>query len=686
MNIIKSIIALLALCISATACKESKEDNSAMTFPALELSNMDTNVEPAKDFYMFVNGGWDARTEIPDDESRWGSFNELRERNDSMTLALVDKALSNTKINPNTDEGKVVTFFKTAMDVDKLNENGTRVLDGVFEAIAGIDDAEGLQEFMIMAELYGGTMFGHGVFADLKNSNVNALYMGPGQLGLPEREYYIGTDADSKDKREKYVKHITRMLQFLGDSESDAAAQADRILAFETKLAEAMRTKEENRNPKLMYNPHTVDELQSLVPAVDWAGYYEGIGAKGFEHVIVSEPDYMKRIQEVFTDGDLGTLKEFLRWSVFNDASAHLTEEIEAANFDFYGKELQGSEKQKPRNERVLQLVNGVLGEALGKLYVDEYFPSKAKQVAEEMVGNVRKAFSARIDNLDWMSDSTKVMAQKKLDAFRVKIGYPNKWKDYSDLEIKGWEEGGSLYQNLLNARKWNYEKDIAKIGEDVDKEEWGMNPQTVNAYYNPLNNEIVFPAAILQPPFFNFEADAAMNYGGMGAVIGHEISHGFDDQGAQFDADGNLENWWTKSDLEKFEERGDQLIAQYDSYEPLPGINVNGEFTLGENIGDLGGVNVAYDGLKLHLDEHGDPGEIDGFTPAQRFFISWGTIWRTKMRDEAMKNRIKTDPHSPGMYRAVGPVVNVDAFYEAFDIKEGDPMYKAPEERVRIW
>jgi putative endopeptidase len=395
----------------------------------------------------------------------------------------------------------------------------------------------------------------------------------------------------------------------------------------------------------------------------------------------------MQALQKTFAANKVADWKTYLRWNLLNDASSALSMEIEQANWDFYSKTLQGAKEQRALKERALQTVNGTLGEALGKLYVEENFPPEAKKKAQEMIANIIKAYEVRIDNLTWMSDSTKTKAKEKLASTTVKVGYPDEWKDYSELEISSPNDAkGSYFQNMLNAAKWNVKEDMAKLGEPVDKTEWFMAPQVVNAYYNPSYNEIVFPAAILQPPFYDYKADAAVNYGGIGAVIGHEISHGFDDSGSRFDAEGNLNNWWSDKDLESFEGLGGALAEQYSAIEVLDSVYINGKFTLGENIGDLGGVNAAYDGLQLHLKEHGNPGEIDGFSPEQRFFLSWATVWRTKMRDEALRNRIKTDPHSPGMYRAYVPLQNIDAFYEAFQITEGDKMYVKPENRVKIW
>jgi predicted metalloendopeptidase len=378
--------------------------------------------------------------------------------------------------------------------------------------------------------------------------------------------------------------------------------------------------------------------------------------------------------------------KAYLRWNLLRSASSQLTTDIETANWEFYGKTLTGAVKQRPRTEKALQVVNGTVGEALGKLYVEKKFPAEAKAKAEAMIKNVIAAYENRINNVTWMSPETKIKAVEKLDKITVKIGYPDKWKDYSKLQLKNPEEGGTYFDNVKSLSKWSHDKDLADLKKPVDKTTWGMSPQTVNAYYNPSYNEIVFPAAILQAPFYDYKADEAVNYGGIGAVIGHEISHGFDDSGATYDADGNLVDWWTSEDLSKFKDLGGALADQYSALEPLPGIHVDGKFTLGENIGDLGGINAAYDGLQLHLQKNGNPGLIDGYTPEQRLFISWATIWRSKMRDEALKNQVKTDPHSPGIYRSYVPLLNLDTFYQAFNIKEGDGMFVAPDKRVKIW
>ncbi|NQY07244.1 MAG: M13 family metallopeptidase, partial [Flavobacteriaceae bacterium] len=530
-------------------------------------------------------------------------------------------------------------------------------------------------------------LYGVYIGADAKDSNKNVVNLGSAGLGLPDRDYYVKDDEDSKDKRQKYVAHITRMLQFLGDSDADAAKTAEQILAFEIKLAEPRMDKVERRNPDNRYNPRTVEQLQEMVPAVNWRAYLDGIGMNGVNDVIVSQLKYTEALQDILSEENIADWKAYLRWSAFNRAAGMLSEEIELANWEFYSKTLRGQEQQRPRDERALSRVNRSLGEALGKLYVADKFPPEAKVKAEKMIANVLTAFQNRIKNLDWMSEETKLKAIEKVKATKVKVAYPDEWKDYSNLEIQTVENGGSYFQNMLNASKWNFLEDLNKLGKPVDKSEWFMAPQVVNAYFNPSYNEIVFPAAILQPPFYNYTADEAVNYGGIGAVIGHEISHSFDDSGAKFDKDGNLNNWWTEEDGKLFSELGNALADQYSAIEVLPETFINGKFTLGENIGDLGGINAAYDGLKLHFEQSGGkPEPIDGFTAEQRFFMSWATVWRSKYRDEALKNQVKTDPHSPGMTRAVQPLLNVDAFYEAFGIKEGDRMYLAPDSRVRIW
>ncbi len=676
------MFALLAISIMVSCSEEPTQD----IVPGIDLTLMDTTAAPQQDFYRYVNGVWLDNTEIPSDRSRWGSFDELRKKSSENVLEVLEEAMASGKYSKGQDQYKAAVFYSSAMDTAAINAAGLDPIKPYLDKINKIQSIADIQKYNEETIHLGSrAFFDFAVFPNLKNSTMNAAYLTAGSIGLPERDYYTKDDEDSEKIRQDYVNHIVRMYEFLGVKE-EALAKAKNILAIETALAEKMLTKEESRNPLLLYNPRAIADLDQKVSAVNWNGFLEGIGAGKMDTILVLQPKYIEALEQTLADFSIDDLKDYVLWTEYNGAAGYLSADIEQANFDFYGKTLRGAEEMRPRWERILDVSSGVVGEAIGKLYVDKYFPEDAKAKAADMVANIKLAMGDRIRGLDWMTDSTKTRALEKLDAFTVKIGYPNKWKDYSSMDIKSVEEGGSYAANMIAASKWSFENQLEDLGKEVDKTEWGMSPQTVNAYYNPLNNEIVFPAAILQPPFYNYQADAAVNYGGIGAVIGHEISHGFDDQGSRFDASGNMENWWTDTDRTQFEARNQKLIDQFDSYEPLPGVNVNGRFTLGENIGDLGGINVAYDGLQKHLAANGNPGDIDGFTPEQRFFISWGTIWRGKMRNEEMINRIKTDPHSPGQYRAVGPISNLPAFYQAFDVKPGDAMYMPDSSRVKIW
>lgn len=655
--------------------------------PGISLSNMDKTVQPNNDFFRFVNGAWLDKTEIPSDKTRWGSFDELRQNTDKDALAILKEAAGNPKFKANTDQGKAIGLYQSIMDTVTRDKQGIKFLRPYLFKINAIKSIQDLQNLLIEMEPLGGIgFFGIGVGSDDKNSNRNVVEVGLGSLGLPDRDYYVADDKDSKEKREKYVLHVARMLQFLGLKPEQAKADADKILALEIAMAQPRFDRVERRDSRKSYNPMSVEELQKLMPSINWNAYLTGVGLPKIDSVIVAQPKYMAALEVLFKQNNTDQWKAYLRWTLLNKASGRISTNVENANWEFYGKTLTGAIKQRPREEKALQVVNGNIGEALGKLYVEKKFPPEAKIKAEKMIKNIVLAFENRINNLPWMSKETKISAVEKLKKSRVKIGYPDKWKDYSALTIKSPQEGGTYFENVENIARWRFKENLAELDQPVDKEKWGMSPQTVNAYYNPSYNEIVFPAAILQPPFYNYQADEAVNYGGIGAVIGHEISHGFDDSGARYNADGNLVDWWTEDDLKQFSALTGALADQYSALEPLKGTFVDGKFTLGENIGDLGGVNAAYDGLQLYLKENGNPGLIDGYTPEQRFFISWSTIWRSKMRDEALKNQVKTDPHSPGMYRAYVPLQNVDSFYKAFDVKKGDGMYIAPEKRVKIW
>jgi len=685
---LKQIVAVTLIAAISVACKTDKEPKPVdETIHGLNLAYLDTTVSPKDDFFRYVNGKWLDQNEIPEDQTSWGSFGVLRKQTDADVLNILKKAMNDPKLDKNSDQAKAVYMFQSIMDTVARNEAGIKPVLSVLEKIEAINSIEDLQKYLTEMQIQGSSdFFGFGVGADPKDSNRNVAYLGASRLGLPDKDYYLKEDNDSKEKREKYVAHITRMLQFLGDTEQEAASQATTILAFETKLATPKMDRVDRRDARKLYNPRTIKELQAMVPQINWGTYLEEIGAKQLDTIIVSEVKYTESLKNLFAENKVSDWKTFLRWSAFNSAAGTLSMEIEKADWDFYSKTMSGAEKQRPLDERALSTVNGVLGEALGKLYVDEKFPPEAKKTAEAMIAKVVEAYDTRIKALPWMTESTKEKALEKLHKINIKIGYPNQWKDYSDLEVKSIENGGSYFNNLMAASAWNFNRDIEKLGKPVDKNEWFMAPQVVNAYYSPSFNEIVFPAAILQPPFYDYKADAAVNFGGIGAVIGHEISHGFDDSGSRFDSDGNLNNWWTDEDLKDFESLGEKFADQYSAIEVMDGQNINGKLSLGENIGDLGGTNAALDGLRLYLAENGDPGLIDGFTQEQRFFLSWATIWRIKYRDEAMMRQLKLGPHSPGNYRAWVPIRNLDAFHEAFATKEGDAMYLAPENRVKIW
>lgn len=682
----KRLLVCSVAMLSLVACKKEGEKEVDNETHGIVLEYMDQTVKPGDDFFRFVNGTWFDNTEIPADRSRWGSFDELRKNTDHDALAILKEAAANKSLDASSDQAKAVAVFETFLDTVSRNNLGVTPLKPYLEKINAIENIDDVTKLINDLSEEGGLgLYSLYVYADMKSSNENSVYLGLGSLGLPDRDYYVLDDAEMKEKREKYVEHVTRMLGFIGENTDEAKQDAERVLKIETAMAEPRLTRVERRDSRLTYNPMTVAELQKLAPNVDWNAYVASFGLKNVETIIVSQPKYMKALNSLLTQNNIEDVKAYLKWTLINHSSSVLTTEIDQANWEFYSKYLNGDKEQRPIEERALAVVNGSVGEALGKLYVEKKFPAEAKAKAKDMIANVLTAFGERIKQLEWMAEETKQGALEKLNNTTVKIGYPDKWEDYSKLDIKGTNNGGQYFENMRNLSVWSTAKNIADFGQPVDKSRWGMAPQTVNAYFNPLYNEIVFPAAILQPPFYDYKADEAVNYGGIGAVIGHEISHSFDDSGARFDKDGNLNNWWTDADLERFTKLGTALADQYSALEPLPGVFVDGQFTLGENIGDLGGINVAYDALKIFLKDH-EPGLIDGFTPEQRFFISWGTIWRTKARDEAIANQVKTDPHAPGLYRAYVPLQNVNAFYEAFDVKEGDKLYIKPENRVKIW
>ncbi len=662
--------------------KSTGEMLNATAENGLEISYMDKSVRPQDDFFNFVNGNWYKTTEIPSDKTSWGSFNKLREDTDNASLDILNKILTD-HFQAGSEGQKIQSLYKTFTDWDKRNADGLKPIQGDLAKIDAIKNLSDLQKYLLEATKTGGNSFYNWrVGADMKNSVMNAVYLGGPSLGLGKDYYQKKNEANTKSLAE-YQNFVAKLFTVLNHKNPNDAAQ--KVVNFENQLANYLLTNEQGRDANLRYNPKTNAELSKLVKNVNLPKYLTDAGVKT-DRVILGELKYYENMDKFITSKNLPLLKDYLKVHLLQDNLGNLNKEMDDLNFDFYSKYLQGQKEQRPMNKRGLSMINGVLGEAFGKLYVEKYFPSEAKAQMETYISYLKKAFEKRINGLDWMSAETKTKAQEKLAKFGVKIAYPDKWKDYSKLQIVAPENGGSLYQNLRNVSAWNYQKNLEKVGKPVDKTEWGMSPQTVNAYYSSSNNEIVFPAAILQPPFFNFKADPAVNFGGIGAVIGHEISHGFDDGGSRFDGDGNLKNWWTDADRKNFDAKVAQLAAQYDQYEPVKGSFVNGKFTSGENIGDLGGVAVAYEALQMYLKDNGNPGLISGYTQDQRFFMSWATVWRSKATDAHLVNQVKTDSHSPGFYRSFAPLLNIDAFHKAFDTKPGDKLYKAPEERIRIW
>lgn len=666
------------------ACSPEKKETTLPEGVGLDLANMDTTISPGQDFFKFVNGGWLSQTEIPGDQGSWGSFHELAEQTRADVLEVLQAAAASGEYPEGADQQKAADFYAVGMDSMRAEKLGMTPLTPWLDKIDAMRTKDDIQAYITTLQQYGSGGFFH-LYAtnDMMNSDRMVLMVAEGGLGLPERDYYFADDDRSKEIRNQYVAHVARMLTMAGTAPDKAKAQAKAIMKLETALAEATMTKENRRDRDKTYNKRSVKQLQELLPALAWSKFLQDVDIKDIDSVIVTNPDFFPAVQRIVNTTDLGTLKAYFKWGVINQAAPYLDHAWVQADFDFYSRVLQGVEEMKPRWKRVLGVTDRYLGEAIGKLYVDKHFPPEAKKKAEEMVENIKLAFAARINELTWMSDSTKKKAQDKLATFTVKIGYPDEWKDYAGLVV---DDSASYFDNMMNGRAFNTRRGFSKLGKPVNRKEWYMTPQTVNAYYNPPFNEIVFPAAILQPPFYDYRADEALNYGGIGAVIGHEISHGFDDQGSKFDGQGNRRDWWTEEDLEKFTARGKALAEQFDTYEALPGVFVQGQYTLGENIGDLGGVAVAYDGLERYLSQHGNPGLIDGYTPEQRFFLSWATIWRVKYRDESLRTQVKTNPHAPGMYRANGPLSNMPEFYQAFNVQEGQGMYRAEAERVKIW
>ncbi|MQA22203.1 M13 family peptidase [Rugamonas sp. FT103W] len=648
----------------------------------IDTQYIDASVRPQDDFYRHLNGEWLKVTQIPEDKSSWGTFAKLRDDVLPQLRGIIETAEADKARKAGSDAQKIGDLYASFMDEKKLETLGAKPLAGELNRIRAIKDKKAFPMLIAhLSELGVSTPYGVYVSQDARESTRYAVGISQSGLGLPDRDYYLKKDdAKMVDTLAKYEAHVAKILALGGDKHAAASAKA--IVALETALAEAQWTKVENRDPVKRYNKTEIAKLSALAPGYDWQHALAAAGvASKVDYVIVNQPSYLAGFNAQLEKTDLATWKSYFEWQLLRRASPYLSKDFADASFDFYSTVLTGIEVKPPRWKSAVSLVEGSLGEVLGKLYVGQYFPPERKARMEELVKNLLASYKTSIDTLDWMSPETKKEAQAKLAKFTPKIGYPNKWRDYSSLAIVR----GDLVGNVLRASAFGHQRMINKLGKPIDREEWGMTPQTINAYYNPSMNEIVFPAAILQPPFFDAKADDAVNYGAIGAVIGHEISHGFDDKGSQSDGDGNLRDWWSKEDRANFKAKADALTRQYDGYSPIEGYNVNGSLTLGENIADNSGVAIAYKAYKLSLGGKPAP-VIDGLTGDQRFYMGFAQVWRSKTRDKQQIVLIKTDPHSPGQFRANGTMVNQPGFYEAFGVKPGDKMYVAPEQRVIIW
>jgi putative endopeptidase len=643
-----------------------------------DTSGMDTSVKPGDNFFRYANGKYMDRLEIPADRNTYGSFDMLRELSDNRLKALITEYAANPNLAATSDEGKIAALYNSYMDEARVNQLDAAPLRADLQEIRALRTRSDFARYQgTTSGHFGGSFFGAFVNADQKAPDTNVLYLVQGGIGLPDRDYYLKDNF--KDKKEAYQAYAARMLGMIGwDNSTQAAAD---IVALETKIAEASWTAIETRDDVKSYNPMTVGELQRYAPGFDWQAYLTGAQAGTPPRVIAMQNTAFPKIAKIFAETPIETLRAWQAFRLVDQASPFLSRRFSDAQFDFRGKTMGGQPAQRSREKRAVSFAEGAMGEALGRDYVARYFPPESKAKMEKLVNDIRTALATRIQNLTWMSPETKTKALEKLAKFRVKIGYPNKWLDYGTLTA----DASDLYGNAQRAGEFAWLDNIRKLNKPVDRDEWGMTPQTVNAYYSSTGNEIVFPAAILQPPFFDPNADPAVNYGGIGGVIGHEIGHGFDDQGRQSDGDGFLRDWWTAQDADKFVAQTKVYGAQYDQFEPLPGFHVQGGLTMGENIGDLAGITLALEAY--HVSLNGQPAPVlDGFTGDQRVFLGWAQVWRGKYRDATMQRLVASNPHSPPEFRVVGPMRNIDAWYDAFGVQPGQKYYLKPEDRVRLW
>lgn len=657
-------------------------DSESKLSSGINLANQNLSVRPQDDFYQYANGKWLDTAQIPADKALWGAFNQLRESSLVQLHGIIDKLIANKHLQANSNQQKLVNLYQSYMDESGLNKLGATPLQGLFTQIEQLQSTQQIPSLMAKLAMNGvGTPYDLVIHQDARNSSVMVADLSQSGLGLPDLDYYLKhDDKNMLNMLNEYRKYIAAMLTNLGDK--NAAIEAEQIVDLETKLAQLQWTKVENRDPVKTYNKYPLDKLNQLAPNYAWNDYLAAANLQGkVTYLIVSQPSFITGFNQLLQDVPLATWQAYFRWQTLNSFAPYLSEQFVQLNFAFYGTSLSGVPQNKPRWQRGLNVLENVMGEALGQLYVAQYFPPQNKVKMEQLVANLMTAYRQSIESLEWMSPATKVKAQEKLAAIMLKIGYPAKWRDYSTLQIKPYQ----LISNLQASAQFEYQQNINKLGKPVDRGEWDMTPQTVNAYYNPELNEVVFPAAILQPPFFDVNADPAVNYGGIGAVIGHEISHGFDDQGSQYDAFGNLHDWFTSEDHAKFAAKTHALVEQYNQYSPITGYHVNGELTLGENIADNSGLDIAYKAYKISL--KGKPAPvIDGYSGEQRLYLGWAEVWRAKVREAQQIVLLKTDPHSPASVRGNATLKNQPGFYQAFKVESIDQMYLAPDKRVTIW
>ncbi|MBK6424825.1 MAG: M13 family metallopeptidase [Blastocatellia bacterium] len=676
------------LCLTPTAASASGTGGAAQPEPptaagaGFDITGMDTTCKPCDDFNRFANGGWLVKNAIPAEYPSWGTFNQLRDRNLDALKSILEEA-AQASAPKGTSEQKIGDFFASAMDVKLIDELGAKPLEGEFKRIAAISDAASLQDAIAHLHMIGvGATFEGGSIPDFKNSTMTVYAVGQSGLGLPDRDYYVNDDERSKKIRDEYVAHLTKMFGLIGDDAATSAANAKTVMEFETRLAGGSLKNTELRDPAASYHMMTLAERKALTPTFSWERYESAIGLKSGASINVAHPKFIQEVDAMMKSVPLDAWKTYLRWMVVNSFADTLSTPFVDQNFAFRGAVLTGAKQQQPRWKKAVQATSGMLGEPLGEVYVKKYFPAESKRRMKEMVANLKAALREDLEKLEWMQDATRKAALAKLDSFTDKIGYPDKWKDYSTLEI----ERGPYVTNVMRGRMWGYKDDLAKVGKAVDRTEWGMTPQTVNASYNPLNNDITFPAGILQSPFFMAEADDAVNYGAIGAVIGHEITHGFDDQGRQFDAKGNLTDWWTEADGKNFEGRAKCIVDQYSEFTIDGGKKVNGELVQGEAIADIGGLKIAYAAYKRSLKGKPEPKPIDGYTHEQRFFLGYARVWAAQARPEFEQLQVNTNVHALPRFRLVGTLANMPEFHAAFGCKDGDKMVRGNANRCVIW